>query len=151
MNSECSIWRILIFSVNFAPGYPRRYPATHACFLDVEMNQTDNPFESPKSGGAQVRHGGINWRSVALFNASVLGTLFLLFAVSAAWPWIQSTRMEPALGGRYASYDHEYSVHVNWIACAAIMGGIFAIANIGFFTLGPLLRTKISDDLSQNE
>jgi len=27
MNSECSIWRVLIFSVNFAPGYPRRYPA----------------------------------------------------------------------------------------------------------------------------
>ena len=28
MNSECSIWRVLIFSVNFAPGYPRRYVAT---------------------------------------------------------------------------------------------------------------------------
>jgi len=25
MNSECSIWRVLIYSVNFAPGYPRRY------------------------------------------------------------------------------------------------------------------------------
>jgi len=25
MNSECSIWRVLIFNVNFAPGYPRRY------------------------------------------------------------------------------------------------------------------------------
>jgi len=28
MNSECSIWWVLIFSVNFAPGYPRRYPGT---------------------------------------------------------------------------------------------------------------------------
>jgi len=27
MNAECSIWRVLIFGVNFAPGYPRRYPA----------------------------------------------------------------------------------------------------------------------------
>jgi len=27
MNSECSIWRVLVFSVNFAPGYPRRYVA----------------------------------------------------------------------------------------------------------------------------
>ena len=26
MNSECSIWRVLIFGVNFAPGYPERYP-----------------------------------------------------------------------------------------------------------------------------
>jgi len=29
MNSECSIWRVLIFSVNFAPGYPRRYAAKY--------------------------------------------------------------------------------------------------------------------------
>jgi len=27
MNAECSILRVLIFSVNFAPGYPRRYTA----------------------------------------------------------------------------------------------------------------------------
>ena len=27
MNSECSIWGVLIFSVNFAPGYPERYHA----------------------------------------------------------------------------------------------------------------------------
>ena len=132
-------------------GYRCRYPASLDCLSDLEMNQIDNPFESPKSGGMNTNDGGINWRSVALFNVSVLGTLFLLVAVSAAWSWIQSTRLEQALGRRYASYDHEYSVHVNWIAAAAIIGGIFAFANIGFFTLGPLFRSKVSAGLSQNE
>ena len=121
------------------------------CFSDDEMNQTDNPFQAPKSGGAHARDGGVNWRSVALFNVSVLGTLALLVAVSAAWSWFQSTQMEQTLGRRYASYDHEYSVHVNWAACAAMIGGIFAIANIGFFTLGPLLRTKLLGDSSRND
>ena len=115
------------------------------------MNQTDNPFQSPKSVSAHVHDGDINWRSVALFNASVLGTLVLLVTVSAAWSWFQSTQMEQALGRRYASYDYEYSVHVNWVAGAAMIGGIFAIANIGFFTLGPLLRTKLLADSSRNE
>jgi len=151
MNSECAILRVLIFYANFAPGYPRRYPATHNRFSDLLMTQIDNPFESPKRYDEKIRDGGTKWRSVALFNTWVLGTLFLLAAVSSAWSWIQSTRMEQALGRRYISYDHEYTIHVNWIACAAIIGGIFAIANIGFFTLGPWFRTKMSGDLPQNE
>jgi len=35
MNSECSVWRVLIFSVNFAPGYPRRYTARSILHLKV--------------------------------------------------------------------------------------------------------------------
>jgi len=46
MNSECSIWRVLIFGVNFAPGYPRRYTA----------NQMDNlPRNEPQRGSENFR------------------------------------------------------------------------------------------------
>jgi len=38
MNSECSIWRVLIFGVNFAPGYPRRYVAK--ALMESITNQT---------------------------------------------------------------------------------------------------------------
>jgi len=39
MNSECSIWRVLIFSVNFAPGYPRRYPDLRGLLTAITMFQ----------------------------------------------------------------------------------------------------------------
>ena len=115
------------------------------------MNQIDNPFQSPQSDNARVRVGGIKWRPVVVFNASVFGAFVLLVAISAAWSWLQSMQMEQTLGRRYAAYDHEYSVHVNWVACAAMVGAIFVIANIGFFVLGPLLRAQLSADSSQNE
>jgi hypothetical protein len=115
------------------------------------MNQSDNPFQSPKNSTTHIHDGGINLRSVALFNVSVLGTLALLVVISLAWSWFQSAQIDQTLGRRYASYDQEYSVHVNWIACAAMIAGIFAIANIGFFTFGPLLRTMLPADSSQND
>ena len=151
LHTEPFLGRTSMLCFLYGPGEPGRYPATHDCFSDGKMNQTDNPFQSPKNGGNYIRDGGTNWRSGALFNASVLGALALLIALSATWSWFQSAQMEQSLGRRYASYDHEYSVHINWATCAVMVGGIFAIANIVFFTLAPLFRTKRPADSSQNE
>ena len=87
MNSECSIWRVLIFSVNFTPGYPRRYP-------DLPLTRE---HAMPSRGDKQDKP---NWRVVV-----ACWSLCICALLMGAGIWLRSEALITATLTVFASYS----------------------------------------------
>jgi len=100
MNSECSIWRVLIFSVNFAPGYPRRYTATQM----PHNRDLPNPFSSPDAaspiGASGPKPRSLTKRIALTFMFSVLLGVAMFFAFAVVGRTIALATLDSELFNR---------------------------------------------------
>ena len=94
------------------------------------MNLAENPYQPPDKP-EQIRvPKAINWRLFWLLNIGLVGALVTLILAAFLWSRFEQAQVEQQLGGRYATYDHEYEVHVYPINGLIILALVFAVPNL---------------------
>lgn len=92
------------------------------------MNQKRNPYDPPTATGQTRAKSAINGRLFLFVNIGLVCALAMIGLASFLWAKFEDAQVQQQLGGRYATYDHEYEFYP--ISGLIVLALFFVVPNL---------------------